>query len=154
MPILYQVETWTMTAVVWAKLQAFRVRNQCRILWITWYNFITNDEVSPFTWLPDVKDCTPETDPVSWSRHDVAPQPLRPSPLPLCVPASSMLSVSYAARDVFPDRTVDVLVVGLSLLGSIGFVQTLIFWLRTLFCWHKDHPSWQAVARSRGLRGR
>lgn len=94
MPILlYGAEIWAMTAAEWAKLQAFHMRNQRRILQIKWNDFVTNEEVARTTELLDIRTT------VRQPRIRLFGHVAR---LPSTVPASSILSVSCSARDGYP----------------------------------------------------
>ncbi len=44
--LLYGAETWTLTQADWKRLNSFHLRCQRRILHISWYDFVSNDEVS------------------------------------------------------------------------------------------------------------
>jgi len=52
--LLHRSETWTLTKADTARLQAFHVKAQWRILNIKWYDFVTNDSVRRQTKLTDL----------------------------------------------------------------------------------------------------
>jgi len=52
--LLYASETWTLLTADIAKLEAFHMANQRRILGILWYEFITNEEVATLSQLPSI----------------------------------------------------------------------------------------------------
>ena len=52
--LLHGSETWTLTKADSARLQAFHMKAQRRILNIKWYDFVTNDSVRNHTKLTDL----------------------------------------------------------------------------------------------------
>jgi len=52
--LLHGSETWTLTKADTARLQAFHIKAQRRILNIKWYDFVTNDSVRSQTKLTDL----------------------------------------------------------------------------------------------------
>ena len=83
--LLCGAEVGTLTAMEWTKLQAFHVRNQRRILHITWNNdFITKEEIAKITRLLDISTI------VRQQRLGLFGHVAR---LPSSVPASSILCV-------------------------------------------------------------
>jgi len=52
--LLHGSETWTLTKADSARLQAFHMKAQRRILNIKWYDFVTNDSVRNQTMLTDL----------------------------------------------------------------------------------------------------
>jgi len=43
--LLYSSETWTLSQADWKRLDSFHLRCQRHILHISWYDFVSNDEV-------------------------------------------------------------------------------------------------------------
>jgi len=54
--LLYASETWTLTSADAKSLEAFHMKCQCRILRISWRQFVCNSEISALTGLPAIID--------------------------------------------------------------------------------------------------
>jgi len=54
--LLYASETWILLKAYIAKLEAFHMTNQRRILGILWYEFVTNVKVATFSRLPSINE--------------------------------------------------------------------------------------------------
>jgi len=63
--LLYASETWTLFKADIAKLEAFHMTNQRRILGIFWYEFVTNVEVATLSQLPSINEA------ISRRRHSL-----------------------------------------------------------------------------------
>jgi len=66
--LLCASESWTLLKADIAKLEAFHMTNQRRILGILWYEFVTNVEVATFSQLPSINEA------ISWRRHSLWPR--------------------------------------------------------------------------------
>jgi len=54
--LLYASETWTLTSADAKSLEAFHMKFQCRILRISWRQFVRNLEISALTGLPAINN--------------------------------------------------------------------------------------------------
>jgi len=67
--LLYASETWTLLKADIAKLEAFHMTNQRRILGIFWYEFVTNVEVATLSQLPSINDTISQKGHSFWPRQ-------------------------------------------------------------------------------------
>jgi len=72
-----------------AKLEAFHMMNQRRILGILWYEFVTNEEVATLSQLPSINEA------ISWRRHSLFGHVRR---IDQAVPAHQALHFSVTSR--------------------------------------------------------
>jgi len=70
--LLYGFETWTLTQADWKRLDSFHLRCQRRILHISWYDLVSDDEVLRHSDLFDVSYIVRKRRLGLWSRRQTS----------------------------------------------------------------------------------